>query len=66
MIGLYYIKNVRTEEFYGLYSGFGYFTKEISEAMAFSSREDAIRRMKEDCCDGAVMYLEIIKVYITG
>ena len=62
---LYYIKDIRGNEFYWRYRIDEGFTKEIKEATSFESEEDALKEIREDYLEELFSdrLIEIVKVY---
>ena len=62
---LYFIKDIRENEFYWRYRIEEGFTKEIKEATSFTSEEEALKEFQEDYLKELFSdrFIEIIKVY---
>jgi hypothetical protein len=62
---LYFIKDIRGDEFYWRYRVDGGFTKEIKEATYFRSKEEALKEFQEDYLEELFSdrLIEIVKVY---
>lgn len=62
---LYFIKDIRGNEFYWRYRVDEGFTKEIREATSFRSEEEALKEFQEDYLEGLFSdrLIEIVKVY---
>jgi len=62
---LYYIKDIRGNEFYWRYRIDAGFTKEIKEATSFTSEEEALKELQEDYLKELFSdrLIEITKVY---
>lgn len=62
---LYFIKDIRENEFYQRYRIDEGFTKEIKEATSFTSEEEALKEFQEDYLKELFSdrFIEITKVY---
>lgn len=62
---LYFIKDIRENEFYWRYRIDEGFTKEIKEATSFTSEEEALKEFQEDYLKELFSdrFIEITKVY---
>lgn len=65
MTTLYFIKDIRGNEFYWSYITDEGFTKEIKEATSFTSEEEALKEFQEDYLKELFSdrFIEIAKVY---
>ncbi len=65
MTTLYFIKDIRGNEFYWRYRMNEGFTKEVKEATSFESEEEALKEFQEDYLKELFSdrLIEIIKVY---
>jgi hypothetical protein len=62
---LYFIKDIRENEFYWRYRIDEGFTKEIKEATSFESEEEALKEFQQDYLEELFTnrLIEIVKVY---
>jgi hypothetical protein len=62
---LYFIKDIREDEFYWRYRINEGFTKEITEATSFESEEEALKEFQQDYLEELFSdrLIEIVKVY---
>ncbi len=62
---LYYIKDIRADEYYWAYRIDEGFTKDIKEAISFDSKEDVLRTLQQEYSANSFLgrWIEIIETY---
>ena len=64
---LYYIKDIRADEYYWAYRIDEGFTKDIKEATSFGSKEDVLKTLQQEYMKDSFSgrWIEIIEAYYT-